>query len=125
MIYSDGYVLSESTNAVVGYERNEAGLEFFLFSQNAIGKTQRVLIGNSNHMGTTSFVIESLAGSDDLATNRFFCFENSSPSLRHLIRACVGYAKLRELNDEENSEMEEFKAAFNGKTSFETVMFEE
>lgn len=119
LIYSDGYVLSESANAIVSYERNEFGLQFYLFSQNATGKAQRVLIGDrtSDDMRTAklNFVIESLSGKDDLATKAYSCNESSSPLLRHLIRFCVGYAKLRELTDQENSQMEEFKRASKGK----------
>lgn len=132
LIYSGGYVLTESLNAIISYEKNEFGLEFYLSSPSAAEKGQRVLVGITNsedlRNGKLNFVIESMSGKQhshhDPTTVSTTCHQShQSPALRHLVRTCMGLAILRELSEDERNQIEAFKKASRGKSSFSLNLF--
>ena len=119
LLYSDGYVLTQSSNAIVSYERNEFGLKFYLSSPTAAERNQRVLVGTTRwedmRNSKMSFAIESIAKNphQEPTTAPHFC--HISSSVRHLIQTCHGLANVRDLDEDERHQMEVFKKASLGK----------
>lgn len=122
ILYSDGYVFTESSFAAISYQREASFLHFNLFAYDWTGDHREMLLSTdvfqSIKDAQLSFVVEAIIvhdspGSD--AVDNEYCKRNSSSELRPLIERCGGMVRLRKLRPEERNQMAAFKASWEGK----------
>ena len=116
-IFSDGYFISESSDAYIIYDRLPTMMKFYF--QGDYQVKWQMMIADSNLITETetnvSFVVEPVKVKNlGMSGQNGICNSDSDSELRGLIANCIGPFRLRQLTPEETTQMEEFKSNSKG-----------